>query len=279
LKNETIKLALAEHHSSQAYRPQAEYPNVVNANGQYLGPYIPYMGEIYFNSKPRVLIYAMSQNLGRASSLVKKWATTPDQGLLRHYLDETTPHIHIHPYDDGHLKIIAALTLCSYPGTSFDPTKSIDHLVAVTNFVKFSFYRESRNSSWVDANPPREIYNVMWKCYSSYEVEVLRPDIIICAGNDVANALVKGLKEAGKRNIVVKIPFPGRLNLNSRWVPKGKELIKTGRYDPEPFKAKLVSLLRGTPDKKGLIRRSIETDWYFFMEMKRYIAERVAQLI
>ncbi len=53
------------------YYPQKQYPNVVNANGQYLGPYIPYIRKSYFDSNPRVLIYAMAQNLARAPRLVK----------------------------------------------------------------------------------------------------------------------------------------------------------------------------------------------------------------
>lgn len=269
---ETAKSALLAHHSSQSYCPQDQYPNVVNVNGQFLGPYIPYIGESYFGSRPRVLIYAMAQNLARARGLIEAYLAEPDRGLLRQYYDQATPHIQINPYDDGHLKVIAALALSSYPGTSFEPTYSVDDLVAVTNLVKFSFYREGKDGSQLDANPPQGIYDIMWKCYSKYEVELLQPDIIIGVGNEVTSALKRGLEQDGKHNILVKIPFPGRLNLNSRWVPEGKLLIRTKNYDPEPDKTNLRILLQGTPDRKGLIRRAIEIDWYYFKEMRKRFA-------
>lgn len=278
MDRETAKVTLADHHSSQAYRPQDQYANVVNADGQYLGPYIPYVGKLYFQSKPRILIYAIAQNLARATVLVKAWLKRPDKGLLRQYYDQATPHVHINPYDDGHLKVIAALTLSSYPGASFEPTDSIDDLVAVTNLVKFSFYRESKDGSRLDGNPPHGIYDTMWKCYSGYEIELLQPDIIIGVGNDVAAALVRGLTQDGKRNIVVKVPFPGRLNLNSQWVSKGKQLVKIENYDPQPDKAEMRALLKGTPDRKGLIHRAIETDWYYFRGMKRHLADKILRL-
>ena len=60
LDREKVKFVLLDHHSSQEYYPQNQYPNVVNTNNQYLGAYIPYIGKSYFDSKPRVLIYAMA---------------------------------------------------------------------------------------------------------------------------------------------------------------------------------------------------------------------------
>ena len=277
LDREKAKNVLLDHHSSQEYYPQNQYPNVVNANGQYLGPYIPYIGKSYFDSNPRVLIYAMAQNLARAPRLVKAWLEKPDRGLLRQYYDQATPHVHVNPYDDGHLKVIAALTLTSYPRTSFEPTYSVDDLVAVTNLVKFSFYQEGKDGSHLDANPPQGIYGIMWKCYSKYEIELLQPDIIIGVGNEVSSALKRGLEQDGKHNILVKIPFPGRLNLNSRWVPEGKLLIRTKDYDPKPDKTNLRILLQGTPDRKGLIRRAIEIDWYYFKEMRKRFARKLDQ--
>ena len=277
MDTESARIALEDYHSSQGYRPQDQYQNVVSADGRYLGPYIPYIGRSYFDSKPKVLIYAMAQNLARAPGLLKEWLGKPDEGLLRQYYDQATAHIHVYPYDNGHLRIIAALTLSLHPETAIEATQNIDDLVAITNFVKFSFYRKSRSGSPLDSNPPRSIYDIMWRCYSSYEIELLQPDIIIGVGNDVAAALVRGLSQDGKRNIVVKIPFPGRLNLNSRWVPKGNRLIRNQNYDPEPVRAYLASLLAGTPDSEGVIRRAIETDWYYFKEMKAYLTKQLAR--
>ena len=221
----------------------------------------------------------MAQNLARAPGLVRAWLEKPDKGLLRQYYDQATPHVHVNPYDDGHLKVIAALTLSLSPESSFTPTDSIDDVVAVTNLVKFSFYRESKDGSRLDVNPPKGIYDVMWTCYSKYETEFLQPDIIIGVGNDVTAALRRGLRQDGKDDILIKVPFPGRLNLNSRWVPEGKRLIRMESHDPEPDRMNLRILLQGTPDRKGLISKTIQVDWYYFREMKKYIAEKVGRPI
>ena len=207
LDREKAKITLLDHHSSQKYYPQNQYPNVVNTNGQYLGPYIPYIGKSYFDSKPRVLIYAIAQNLARVPRLVKAWLGEPDRGLLRQYYDQATPSVYVNPYDDGHLKVIAALTLSLSPESSFIPTDSIDDCVAVTNLVKFSFYRESKDGSRLDVNPPKGIYDVMWTCYSKYETELLQPDIIISVGNDVMSALRRGLKQTGKDDSLINCLF------------------------------------------------------------------------
>ena len=222
--------------------------------------------------------HASAQNLARAPGLVRAWLERPDRGLLRQYYDQATPHVHVNPYDNGYLKVIAALTLSLYPRNSFKPTDNIDDLVTITNLVKFSFYRESKGGSRLDTNPPQDIYDVMWKCYSEYEIELLQPDIIIGVGNDVAAALEKGLRQGDKSGILIKVPFPGRLNLNSRWVPEGRRLIRIEHYDPEPDKAGVRSLLKGTLDRKGLIRQAIETDWYYFRETRKYLTKKVTKI-
>lgn len=270
--------ALVNHHLSQRYHPEYHYQNVVNADGEYLGPYVPYIGKSYFNIKPRLLIYAMSQNLGRARRLISTWLNSPDKGLRRQYHDPDTPHVHVYPYDNGHLKVIAALTLNSYPETRFEADQNIDDLVVVTNFVKFSFYREDKNAKRLDANPPFAIYDDMWECYCKYEVSILRPDIIIGVGNEVANAILRNLRREHVHNIVLlRVPFPGRLNLNSRWVPKGRELIKTTNYDPTTDISEMQALVKGTPDVKGRVGRAIKTDWYYFKQMKTCISEQFAR--
>ena len=94
-------------------------------------------------------------------------------------------------------------------------------------------------------------------------------------GREVANAIVRNLKRECKPNVVVLgVPFPGRLNLNSRWVPKGRELIKVKNYDPAIDISEMQALLKGTPDMKGRVGRAISTDWYYFSEMKAFISKQ-----
>lgn len=274
MEKELAKAALIDNHSSQEYRPQNTYPNVVNADGIYLGSYIPYIGGAYFTTKPRVLIYAMAQNLAHAPSLIKDWHGRTDKGMLRHYYVQEPPHVYVHPYDTGHLKVIAALKLSAYPRTTFKPSDSINDLIAITNFVKFSFYQEGEGGRLLDVNPPLDIYAVMWKSFCRYEVELLKPDVIITVGNEVDRAVKAGLRSDGKPDIAIKVPFPGRLNLNARWVPVGKRLIEAG-CNPAGYKQTICALLAGTPNTKGFISRAIETDWYYFLEMKEHLSRNM----
>jgi len=272
----SAKTALTNHHSSQEYHPEDHYSNVVNADGKYLEAYIPYIGKSYFKTKPRVLIYAMAQNLNRAERLIRSWLNTPDKGMLRQYHSADTTHVHVYPYDNGHLKVIAALVLNSYLDTHYKPTDNIDDLVVITNFVKFSFYREDERVNHLDSNPPLSIYDVMWERYCKYEVSVLKPNVIIGVGNEVANALKRSLTAEQKlKFVMLRVPFPGRLNLNSRWIPKGKNLIETKNHNPAIDITEMKALLKGTPDKKGRVDRAIKTDWYYFREMKSYITKEL----
>lgn len=267
--------ALVSHHSSQEYHPEDYYSNVVTANGEYLGAYIPYIGKYYFEAKPRLLIYAMAQNLSRAKQLIMSWFNSPDKGMLRQYYSDDK--VHVYPYDNGHLKVVAALVLNSYPNTLYHPTDNIDDLVAITNFVKFSFYRKDKKGNCLDSNPPLGLYDTMWECYCKYEVSVLQPNVIIGVGNEVANALARNLKtEQESKSPILRVPFPGRLNLNSRWIPKGKHLIETEKHDPSIEIAEMKALLKGTPDGKDRMHRAIETDWYYFREMKAYFIKKLA---
>lgn len=276
MDRESAIATLREHHLSQGYSSEYHYSHVVDADGKYLGPYIPYIGKSYFNSKPRLLMYAMAQNLSRAKQLVRVWLNSPDKGLLRQYHDADTPHVRVYPYDNGHLKVIAALAMNSYPETCYEPSQNIDDLIVVTNFVKFSFYREDKNGKRVDANPPLDIYDDMWEYYCKYEVSILRPDVIIGVGNEVASAIVRNLEKEDKPEILVlKVPFPGRLNLNSRWVPRGRELVKTKNHDPTVDISEMQALLKGTPDRKGRINRAINTDWYYFRRMKACLTKEL----
>ncbi|MGB2827693.1 MAG: hypothetical protein WBC50_05805 [Dehalococcoidales bacterium] len=269
MDRQSAKNALAKHHSAQVYKPEDYYTNVVNADGKYLKTYIPYIGEDYFNTKPRVLIYAMAQNLARAPGLIRAWHNKPKEGMFRQYYHSEKLQISIHPYDTGHLKIIAALVLSVYPGTNYSPNDNVHNKIAVTNFVKFSFYREGKNGKRLDANPPSGIYDVMWENYCKYEIELLKPDVVVGVGNDVAYAIRRNYDSEVK---MLKIAFPGRLNLNSRYIPEGKQLIESG-YNHMVDIARIQELVQGTPDKDKKIAKAIKTDWYYFREMEVYFKE------
>ena len=266
MDRQSAKDALVEHHSAQIYKPEDCYDHVVNFDGRHLKSYIPYIGEDYFDTKPRVLIYAMAQNLARAPGLIKAWYDRPDGALFRQY--HLAGKLHLGPYDDGHLKIIASLIMSTYPGTKYKSSDNIHEKIAITNFVKFSFYKEGKNGQTMDANPPLAVYDDMWRYYSKYEISLLQPDIVVGVGDHVYNALERNRD----CELLLKIPFPGRLNLNSRYVPKGKKVIECG-YDHMIDIARIQALVQGTPDKDKKIAKAIKTDWYYFREMEAYFNE------
>ncbi len=256
--------------SSQSYRPEDYYSNVVNAKGNYLGAYVPYIGKSYFTTSPRILIYGMAQNLSKVEGLIESWLNKPDKGIRRLYYD--TPHMHMRLWDSGNLKVIAALALSCYPNTSFRPTDDVYQLVVVTNFVKFSFYRD-KNGKRLDSNPPKEIYDVMWERYCKYEVDILQPNIIIGCGKDVTAAINRNLDTSKRSNItILGIPFPLMPQL-ARWIHDGNQRIKYDNHNPSKNISEMLSLMMGSPDDEGRIRQTIKSNWYYFWTMKASFAK------
>ncbi len=271
---QSVKNVLKKHHSNQDYRPEDYYPNVVNAGDRYLGPYIPYVGEQYFDSEPKLLIYAMAQNLARGSYLISNWLDNDDHGILRHYYHSDSLNLYLHPYDTGHLKVIAALASFNYPGTDYQPSDNIHDRIAITNFVKFSFFN-AKSGQKMDANPPISIYSDMWKYFCETEVSLLQPDMIIGVGNDVFNAIEVNIKP-DEHIKLLKIPFPGRLNLNSRFIPRGNKLITEKKYNPIDDISRIQTIISGTPDGDGNIIKAIRTDWYYFKKMEKYFRDTLS---
>ena len=121
----------------------------------------------------------------------------------------------------------------------------------------------------MDANPPASAYADMWKYFCEYEVSLLQPDMIIGVGNDVFNAIKLNVKP-DKHIKLLKIPFPGRMNLNSRFIPKGKILIKDKKYNPIDDISRIQATTSGTPDSDEKIAKAIRNDWYYFKKMETY---------
>jgi len=277
---EDVKEHLSDHFVQQRYFPQEHYPNVINLEGKYLGPYIPFIGKYYFATKPRILIYGMAQNLnlnrGGVKKLVEAWLVTEHAGLYRQYL--RAGHTCVGPYDNGYLKIIAAMSLNAYPSKQFQSSNDISDLVAVTNLVKFSFYKTGKKGTSVDENPPKTIYDVMWDKYVSYEIEVLKPDLIIASGRAVAAALRTGLKKTNKQNNVIEIGFPGGQGLAS-WRRKKKEQIANG-INPLSIQSSIKELIKEHPDDLNKMKMAVavEKDWCYFDGMRSIIEKRVKEI-
>ena len=55
-------------------------------------------------------------------------------------------------------------------------------------------------------------------------------------------------------------------------------MIKVEHYDPELDNLSIRAVLRGTPDIEGLIHQAIETDWYYFREVRKCLMEKMPKI-
>lgn len=189
----------------------------VNNQKLFIPGYIPYIGEKYFTAKPKILIYALSQNLSKDHPLSKEWAknwASKDETERNKALDRQNVNfdkfgcVKMNPFDTGHLPIVAGILY--YLVNSLKNINIIE-LIAATNLSKFSFRRGGKT---IDNK------NSLMKCFDWFtlkELEILNPDYIICAGNKVFN-IINNEKNKKKINAnLIKIPFPSLQVINSHF--------------------------------------------------------------
>lgn len=181
----------------------------------YLPAYIPYIGTKYFEYRPRALCYAINQNLSPhvpwSEEWVSRWGVDAEQArdrLNRAVQDGLA--IPIRPYAEGFIPLIALLAIRQWTKThgGYLP-RTIDDVVAVTNFVKFSTAKDASSSS---------IPKVWWReCgnqHVEHEIRVLKPDIIICFGQKTTEELRLILNNQGLLGYEAKLlscRFPARI--------------------------------------------------------------------
>lgn len=262
--------------SQQAYHAEKHFPNVVDFDGQYLGPYVPFIGKAYFAAVPRVMMYGMAQNLCKNDSvdMMRSWANKADGGVRRFYYE--APRVNMLLWDSGNLKVIAALAMSSWPNSTFNPARDVYDLVALTNFVKFSFYQE-KDRMRKDVNPPKEIYDEMWKRYCEYEIRILNPNVIIACGEVVADAIGRHLPATSSAIILLHVPFPFGRPL-PRYIHLGKKFQQEHGFNPQDETEWLLGLMKGTPDPDGSIRAAIDKNWYFFREIRLALRKRLSKI-
>lgn len=241
--------------------------NIVTAVGKgvgdgYIPSYIPYIGKDFFSQKlegTRILIYALSQNLKSTGLAEKKWAESWYKGD-KEALDRQNcsyakkgKSIMMHPFDTGHLPVVSAMLL-EQLGRKPSSLGSIYDVVAATNLSKYSFRNASRTT---DSN---ESLSKCLEWFTKYEIEILKPDYIVCAGNAVRRTLNKleGVK-------IVKVAFPS-LQVINRWHKKYKACKK---YKPD----EILSMLPKNDHEKDVdykgknLRYIIERDFVYFSNM------------
>ncbi len=202
----------------------------LNGRKVYLPAYIPYVGSDYFEYRPRVLCYAINQNLSPhvpwTEDWVRRWATDLDQAHDRLNLTVRQGQpIPIRPYAEGFIPLAALLAICRWTRTRGGCLpNTIEDVVAVTNFVKFSTARDASSSS---------IPNVWWRAcgsqYVEHEIQVLRPDVIVGFGQRTMMELGRVLRRTGFLGLEPELlgcRFPARIpSIKSRPLSKRESSI------------------------------------------------------
>ena len=248
----------------------------VKAHGtEFLPAYIPYIGSDYFSCRThgqRILAYALSQNLRETDPSAHEWAQDWRQGDGQWALDrqniafQTCGTARMHPFDTGHIPILASLLRSAASGRCPDRDESIYPEIAATNLSKFSFRTEDGRR----ATDKLDALRRCWEWFSELEVKLLRPGYILCCGRRVHDIVSAGVAEVwpdgGCRPLVLYVPFPGLLVINSRY---RKEL------GPEHLSFEEMALrIAGTDldhsvDRDLTLREVLQRDQYYFTEMHR----------
>lgn len=222
---------LLENVQQQPFVSEYECSAYANLGGRkvYLPAYIPYIGTSYFEYRPRVLCYAINQNLSPHVPWTKEWVTRwgadidEAQDRLNRAAHEGLA-IPIRPYAEGFIPLVALTAIWRWTQIhgGLLPT-SIDDVVTVTNFVKFSTTEDASSSS---------IPNIWWReCgfqYVEHEIKVLGPDIILAFGLKTLFELKRVLLGIGLSDCEAKLlgcRFPARIpSIKSR--PLSREEAK-----------------------------------------------------
>ena len=253
--------------ASETHRKQIEDLDPVKAGGTAFVPgYAPYIGTDYFVDRTqgrRVLFYALSQNFGESYDAAATWAADWAIGLNRQnraFADERRAAMQ--PFDTGHIPILASLIRSQLSGRLPGPAESIYPEVAATNLSKFSF----RSLDKKRTTDKRDSLRACWEWFSQLEVELLRPDFIVCCDARVHRIVRDGL---GDRPGIIRVPFPSLRVINRHY----RKPPRQGHLSAEQISQRIAACDRDCPVAQGHTLASIVgRDGYYFAEVNRRMA-------
>ena len=208
---------LIENVKAQDFIPEEGNPAYALTNGKqfYMPAYVPYVGPEYFKHHPRILCYAINQNLSKHRSWSDVWMRewSVDQMCAIDRLNraaECGRAIPIKPYAEGFMPLAAILCILAYTRrNSAELPSTIDAVVSVTNFVKFS---KSDNASSSDI--PDSWWRESGSRYVRHEIDILKPDLIVTFGKRTFVELSRVLSDTdyqGDKPQIRDCRFPGRI--------------------------------------------------------------------
>lgn len=273
-----IENILLENAKSVSLKHEQEiktWNGLVLANNELFIPgYIPYIGKNYLDVKNKIMIYTLSQNVHPNSEFIVKYGNNwknkqniTDSLNRQNLLFNNYGEIQIHPFDTGHLPILAGiLNFLILHSKNLNPIAE----VSATNLSKFSF----RNNKNLTVDNDKSL-NKCFDWFSIKEIEVLKPDYIICAGDKVFNVIKANINNLNISSKPIKISFPSLLVINRHYK---KELTTT---DKNIFNQILSIfsedfLLRKTSYKtEKKIIDIIRRDEYYFIKMYESIQNQI----
>ncbi len=220
---------LIENVKVQDFIPYEGSPAYVLIDGKqvHMSGYVPYVGPEYFEYRPRILCYAINQNLSKhrnwSNMWMQEWAA--DQMCAIDRLNRAVEQgraLPIKPYAEGFIPLAALLCLrANGSRNSNNLPRTIDRVVSVTNFVKFSTSDNASSSAIPDS---------WWQeCGSRYvrnEIDILKPDVIITFGKRTHTELERVLSDINYSDDSLQIcdcRFPGRIPSEKARPVRGEE--------------------------------------------------------
>jgi hypothetical protein len=261
---------------SRQQQKKIELWHPIKADGKdFIPGYIPYVGTGYFDpgvSGRRILAYALSQNLTEIAPYSREWARDWIEGNGELALDrQNRTHLEkgiaaaMAPFDTGHVPVLASLLRSHVSGRPPRPDESIYPEIAATNLSKFSFRSSDRRQS-IDKEP---CLRQSWTWFSCLEVELLRPDFILCCGALVHRIVGEGMctrsDAESARPRLLKVSFPGLRVINRYYRRRnlGKEHLRPPQIEQRVSGVDLRTEVSGGQTVRGVIRR----DAFYFAEM------------
>ena len=273
---ETVRQAFLDNarEVSLRYREEIERWNPIKADGKdFIPGYIPYIGDDYFNPRTegrRILAYALSQNLDEKASYARDWARDWKEGDGNSALDRQNRSYQqnggaaMHPFDTGHVPILASLLRAQVSGRNPGDDESIYPEIAATNLSKFSFRSSDKRLTIDSLSSLRQC----WDWFSRLEVAMLRPDYIICCDSriyEIVREQASPQPAGGTRTpTVIRVAFPNIRVINRHY----RKPLREEHLQPTGLKERVSAVDRSRKLYNGrTIAEIIDRDNYYFAEM------------
>lgn len=223
--------SLIENVRLQDFIPDEGDPAYVFRNGRtvFMPAYVPYVGHSYFEHRPRILCYAINQNLskhrGWSNAWMQEWATASGCAIDRlNHAAERRRALPVKPYAEGFIPLTALLWILANATCGGERLPDIiDTVISVTNFVKFS-----KSDSASSSDIPDSWWRECGSRYVRHEISILKPDVIITFGGKTHRELKRVLSCTNYHTESVRVQgcrFPGRIPSQIVRPARGREGI------------------------------------------------------